>query len=146
MVVDLFMSISSLRVYVNVLTIDEIHELRRAEREEIYQSLKKIVHGDRLSETVGDKVLDGISKLLELDNTTDSETVAALGYTTVKPGLDDLTTLPAMDVEEDLVNTTVPSTAVSVQADVKDFAEAEVLTANVTGEAWLILPGLVNPK
>ncbi len=35
------------------LTIDEIHELRNTERELIFQSLKKIVHDDHLSQKVG---------------------------------------------------------------------------------------------
>jgi hypothetical protein len=125
-------------------TIDEIHEMRRAEREDIFQSLKKIVHEDRLNETVEDKILDGINKLLELDNTT--ETFAAGVGTNVSPGLDDLTTFPASDVEEKIVVTDVPSTAVPVLDDVKELAEAEVLTANVTGEARLNIPGLVNPR
>jgi hypothetical protein len=49
------------------LTIDEIHEIRGIERGLIYQSLKKIGHGDHLSQKVEENVLGGFSKMLDLD-------------------------------------------------------------------------------
>ncbi len=44
------------------------------------------------------------------------------------------TELPALDVEEEHVNMTMPSTAVSVPDSVKELTEADLKTANVTGE------------
>ena len=41
---------------------------------------------------------------------------------------------PALDVEEEHVNITMPSTAVSVPDSVKELTEADLRTANVTGE------------
>jgi hypothetical protein len=56
------------------------------------------------------------------------------------------TELPALDVEEEHVNMTMPSTAVSVPDSVKELTEADLKTANVTGEIWSILPGVNDPK
>jgi hypothetical protein len=118
-------------------TIDEIHELREAERELIFQSLKKIVHGDHLSQKVEENVLGGFSKMLDLDNSnsTHIDTRAAVFVnTTVEPEVVKTTEPPALDVEEEHVNITMPSTAVSVPDSVKEFTEAEFRTAKVTGE------------
>jgi hypothetical protein len=120
---------------VGFLTIDEIHELRKAERELIFQSLKKIVHGDHLSQKVEKNILGGFSKILDLDNSTHIDTRAAVVVnTTVKPEVVKTTKPPALDVEEEHVNMTMPSTAVSVPDSVKELTEADLKTANVTGE------------
>ena len=114
------------------LTIDEIHEIREAERELIFQSLKKIVHGDHLSQKVKKNV-----KMLDLENNNRAHTyttAAVVVNTTVDPGVVKTTELPALDVEEEHVNMTMPSTAVSVPDSVKGLTEADLKTANVTGE------------
>ncbi len=116
-------------------TIDEIHELREAERELIFQSLKKIIHEDHLSKKVEENVLGGFSKMLDLDNTTHNDTRAVVVVnTTVKPDVVETTVPPALDVEEEHVNISMPSTAVSVPDSVKELTEAEFKTAKVTGE------------
>jgi hypothetical protein len=119
------------------LTIDEIHELRNTERELIFQSLKKIVHDDHLSQKVEENVLGGLCKMLDLENSnrTHNDTRAAVVVnTTVDPGVVKTTELPALDVEEEHVNMTMPSTAVSVPDSVKELTEADLWTANITGE------------
>jgi hypothetical protein len=54
--------------------------------------------------------------------------------TTVDPGVVKTTELPALDVEEEHMNITMPSTAVSVLDSVKELTEADLRTANITGE------------
>jgi hypothetical protein len=119
------------------LTIDEIHEIREAERELIFQSLKKILQGDHLSQKVEENILGGFSKMLDLENSnsTHIDTRAAeVVNTTVKPEVMETTEPPALDVEEEYVNMTMPSTAVSVPRNVKELTEADLRTAKVTGE------------
>jgi hypothetical protein len=117
------------------LTIDEIHEIREAERELIFQSLKKIVQGDHLSQKVEENILGGISKMLDLENITHIDTRAAeVVNTTVKPEVVETTDPPALDVEEEHVNITMPGTAVSVPESTKELTEANLKMANVTGE------------
>jgi hypothetical protein len=114
------------------LTIDEIHELRNTERELIFQSLKKIVHGDHLSQKVEKNV-----KMLDLENNNSTHTytrAAVVVNTTVKPEVVKTTELPALDVEEEHMNITMPSTAVSMPDSVKELTEADFKTANVTDE------------
>jgi hypothetical protein len=41
---------------------------------------------------------------------------------------------PTLDVEEEYVIITMPSTAVSVPDSVKELTEADLRTANITGE------------
>jgi hypothetical protein len=74
-------------------------------------------------------------KMLDLgnNNSTHTYTRAAVN-TTVKLGVVKTTELPALDVEEEHVNMTMPSTAVSVPDSVKELTEADLKTANVTGE------------
>jgi hypothetical protein len=118
-------------------TVDEIHELREAERELIFQSLKKIVHGDHLSQKVEKNILGGFSKMLDLENSnsTHNDTRAAVVVnTTVVPEVVKTTETPALDVEEEHVNITMPSTAMSVPDSVKELTEADLKTANVTVE------------
>ncbi len=115
------------------LTIDEIHEIREAERELIFQSLKKLVHGDHLSQRIEENILGGFSKMLDLDNSTHIDTRAEVVNTTVRPEVVETTVPPALDVEED-VNMTMLSTAVSVPDSVKELTEADLKTANITGE------------
>ena len=73
--------------------------------------------------------------MLDLDNSTHIDTRAeAEGVnTTVRPEVVRTTDPPALDVEED-VNMTMPSTAVSVPDSVKEFTEADLKLANITGE------------
>ncbi len=59
---------------------------------------------------------------------------AVVVNTTVDPGVVKTTELPALDVEEEYVNMTMPSTAVSVPNSVKELTEADLRTANVTDE------------
>jgi hypothetical protein len=115
------------------LTVDEIHEIREAERELIFQLLKKVVHGDHLSQRIEENILGGFSKMLDLDNSTHTDTRAEVVNTTVRPEVVETTVPPALDVEED-VNMTMPSTAVSVPDRVKEFTEADLKLANITGE------------
>ncbi len=116
------------------LTIDEIHEIREAERELIFQLLKKVVHGDHLSQKVEENILGGFTKMLNLENITHIDTRAAeVVNTTAKPEVVDTTEPPALDVEE-VVNMTMPSTAVSVPDSTKELTEANFKMANVTGE------------
>jgi hypothetical protein len=117
------------------LTIDEIHEIREAERELIFQLLKKTIQGDHLSHRIEENILGGFSKMLDLDNSTHVDTRAeAEGVnTTVRPEVVGTTDSPALDVEED-VNMTMPSTAVSVPDSVKGLTEADLKLANITGE------------
>jgi hypothetical protein len=117
------------------LTIDEIHEIREAERELIFQSLKKLVHGDHLSQRIEENILGGFSKMLDLKNSTYNDTRAEVDIvnTTVRPEVVETTVPPAMDVEED-VNMTMLGTAVSVPDSVKELTEADLKTANITGE------------
>jgi hypothetical protein len=92
--------------------------------------LKKIVHDDHLSQKVEKNV-----KMLDLENSTHIDTIAAVVVnTTVKPEVVKTTELPALDVEEEHMNITMPSTAVSVPDSVKELTEADLKTANVTGE------------
>ncbi len=58
------------------LTIDEIHEIREAERELIFQLLKKVVHGDHLSKRIEENILGGFSKMLDMKNSTHNDTRA----------------------------------------------------------------------
>jgi hypothetical protein len=119
------------------LTIDEIHEIREAERELIFQSLKKIVHGDHLSQKVEENILGGFSKMLDLENSnsTHIDTRAAeVVNTTFKPEVVETTEPPALDIEEEYVNMTMPGTAVSVPDSIKELTEADFKTAKVTGE------------
>jgi hypothetical protein len=116
-------------------TIDEIHELRETVREVIFQFLKKIVHGDHLSQKVEENLLGGFSKMLDLENSTHIYTRAAVVVnTTVTPEVVKTTEPPALDVEEEYVNITMPSTAVSVPDSLKELTEADLKTVNVTGE------------
>ncbi len=118
-------------------TMDEIHEIREAEMELIFQSLKKIVHGDHLSQKVEENILGGFSKMLDLENSniTHIDTRAAeVVNTTVNPEVMKTTEPSALDVEEEHVNITMPSTAVSVPDSVKELTEADLRTANITGE------------
>ncbi len=72
---------------------------------------------------------------LENSNKTYIYTRAAFVMnTTVDPGVVKTTELPALDVEEEHMNITMPSTAVSVPDSVKELTEADLRTANVTGE------------
>ncbi len=72
---------------------------------------------------------------LKNSNSTHNDTRAAVVVnTTVKPEVVKTTKSPAMDVEEEHVNMMMPSTAVSVPDSVKELTEAELKTANVTGE------------
>ncbi len=131
------------------LTFDEIHEIRESERELIFKSLEKIVHVDHLSQKVEKNILGGFSKILDLENSnrTHNDTRAAVVVnTTVDPGVVKTTEPPAMDVEEEHVNMTMPSTAVSVPDSVKELTEADLRTANITGDIWSILPGFNDPK
>ncbi len=97
--------------------------------------MKRIVHGDHLSQKVEENILGGFSKILDLDNSTHIDTRAAVVVnTTVKPEVVKTTMPPALDVEEEHVNMTIPSTAVSVPDSVKELTEADLKTANVTGE------------
>jgi hypothetical protein len=94
--------------------------------------LKKIVHDDHLSQKVEKNV-----KMLDLENSnrTHNDTRAAVvGNTTVKPEVVKTTEPPTLDDEEEHVNITMPSTAVSVPDSVKELTEADLKTANVTGE------------
>jgi hypothetical protein len=113
------------------LTIDEIHEIREAERELIFQLLKKVVHGDHLRKKIEENILGGFSKMLDLENSTHIDTRVV--NTTVKPEVVETTESPAMDVEE-VVNMTMPSTAVSVPDSIKGLTEADLKLANITGE------------
>ena len=73
--------------------------------------------------------------MLDLENSTHIDTRAAVVVnTTVKPEVVKTTKLPALDVEEEHVNMMMPSTAVSVPDSVKELTEADLKTANVTGE------------
>ncbi len=82
-------------------------------------------------------ILGGFSKMLDLENSnrTHNDTRAAVVVnTTVDPGVVKTTEPPALDVEEEHVNMTMPSTAVSVSDSVKELTEADLRTANITGE------------
>lgn len=116
-----------------LFTLEELQEIRKAEREEIYQALKKIVHGDQLSKNVEDTVLDGIAKLLEYNV---NET-AAVETTTTAPGPSDHPTTPAADLEGE-AEIAQPETTTAVPViveDVKKLTEAEVTPSGGTGEA-----------
>ncbi len=94
--------------------------------------MEKIVHGDHLSQKVEKNV-----KMLELgnNNRTHNDTRAAVVVnTTVDPGVVKTTKPPTLDVEEEHMNITMPSTAVSVPDSVKELTEADLWTANITGE------------
>ncbi len=81
--------------------------------------------------------MGGFSKILDLENSnsTHNDTrVAVVVNTTVKPDVVKTTKPTALDVEEEHVNMTMPSTAVSVPDSVKELTEADLKTANVTGE------------
>ncbi len=85
--------------------------------------------------------------MLDLGNMTQIDTRAAVVVnTTVDPDVVKTTKPPALDIEEEHVNVTMPSTAVSVPDSVKELTEADLKTANVTGEIWSILPGFNDPK
>jgi hypothetical protein len=72
--------------------------------------------------------------MLDLGNSTHIDTRAAeVVNTTVKPEVVETTESPAMDVEE-VVNMTMPSTAVSVPDSIKELTEADLKLANITGE------------
>ena len=72
---------------------------------------------------------------LENSNRTHNDTRAAVVVnTTVDPGVVKTTEPPALDVEEEHVNITMPSTAVSVPDSVKELTETDFWTANITGE------------
>jgi hypothetical protein len=76
-------------------------------------------------------------KMLDLENNNSTHThtrAAIVVNTTVKPGVVKTTEPPALDVEEEHMNMTMPSTAVSVPDSVKELTEADLKTANVTGE------------
>ena len=76
-------------------------------------------------------------KMLDLGNNNSTHTytrAAVVVNTTVDPGVVKTTELPALDVEEEHVNMTMPSIAVSVPDSVKELTEADLKTANVTGE------------
>ncbi len=116
------------------LTIDEIHEIREAERELIFQLLKKVVHGDHLSKKIEENILGGFSKMLDLESSTHIDTRAAeVVNTTVRPDVVETTVPSALEVEE-VVNMTMPSTAVSVPDSIKELTEADLKMANITGE------------
>jgi hypothetical protein len=94
--------------------------------------LKKIVHGDHLSQKVKKNV-----KMLDLENNNSAHTyttAAVVVNTTVDPGVVKTTKPPTLDVEEEHMNITMPSTAVSMPDSVKELTEADLKTANVTGE------------
>ncbi len=72
---------------------------------------------------------------LENSNRTHIYTRAAVVVnTTVDPDVVKTTKPPALDVEEEHMNITMPSTAVSVPDSVKELTEADLWTANITGE------------
>ncbi len=72
---------------------------------------------------------------LENSNSTHIYTRAAVVVnTTVKPEVVKTTVPPALDDEEEHVNITMPSTAVSVPDSVKELTEADLRTANITGK------------
>ncbi len=94
--------------------------------------MKKIVHDDHLSQKVKKNV-----KMLDLENNNSTHThtrAAVVVNTTVKPEVVKTTELPVLVVEEEHVNMTMPSTAVSVPDSVKELTEADLRTANITGE------------
>ncbi len=110
---------------------------RNTEGELIFQSLKKIVHDNHLSQKVEENLLAGLCKMLDLENSnrTHNDTRAAVVMnTTVDPEVVKTTKPPALDVEEEHMNMTMPSTAVSMPDSVKELTEADLRTANVTGE------------
>jgi hypothetical protein len=112
---------------IGFLTIDEIHEIREAERELIFQLLKKVVHGDHLSKRIEENILGGFSKMLDLENSTHIDTRAAeVVNTTVKPEVVETTEPPSLDVEE-VMNMTMPDST-------KELTEADFKLANITGE------------
>ncbi len=77
------------------------------------------------------------SKILDLENGNGNHIdirAAVVVNTTVDPEMVKTTEPPALDVEEEHVNITMPSTAVSVPYSVKELTEADLKTANVTGE------------
>ena len=72
---------------------------------------------------------------MNINNSAHTYTRAAVVVnTTVKPEVVKTTKPPALEVEEEHVNMTMPSTAVSVPDSVKELTEADLKTANVTGE------------
>ncbi len=72
---------------------------------------------------------------LENSNRTHNDTRAAVVVnTTVEPEVVKTTKPPALDIEEEHVNMTMPSTAVSMPDSVKELTEADLWTANITGE------------
>ncbi len=82
-------------------------------------------------------MLGSLSKMLDLknSNSTHNDTRAAVVVnTTVKPEVVKTTEPSALDVEEKYMIITMPSTAVSVPDSVKELTEADLRTANVTGE------------
>jgi hypothetical protein len=86
---------------------------------------------------VEENVLGSLSKMLDLknSNSTHNDTRAAVVVnTTVKPEVVKTTEPSALDVEEKYMIITMPSTAVSVPDSVKELTEADLRTANVTGE------------
>ncbi len=105
---------------------------RNTERELIFQSLKKIVHGDHLSQKMEENI-----KMLDLENSNRTHNdirAAVVVNTTVDPEVVKTTKPPALDVEEEHVNMTMPSTAVSMPDSVKELTETDFWTANITGE------------
>ncbi len=71
--------------------------------------------------------------MLDLENSTHTDTRAEVVNTTVKPEVVETTEPPSLDVEEG-VNMTMPSTAVSVPDSIKELTEADLKLANITGE------------
>jgi hypothetical protein len=93
---------------------------------------EKIVDGDHLSQKVEKNV-----KMLDLENNNSTHTytrATVVVNTTFKPEVVKTTEPPALDVEEEYVIIMMPSTAVSVPDSVKELTEADLKTANVTGE------------
>ncbi len=94
--------------------------------------MEKIVDGDHLNQKVEENV-----KMLDLENNNSTHTYTrapVVVNTTFKPEVVKTTEPPALDVEEDHVNLTMPSTAMSVPDSVKELTEADLKTANFTGE------------
>ncbi len=68
-------------------------------------------------------------KMLDLENNNSTHTytrAAVVVNTTVDPGVVKTTEPPTLDVEEEHVNMTMPSTAVSVPDSVKELTEADL--------------------
>ncbi len=72
---------------------------------------------------------------LKNSNSTHNDTRAAVVVnTTVKPEVVKTPEPPSLDVEEEYMIITMPSTAVSVPDSIKELTEADLRTANITGE------------